>query len=572
MTPFRRWPVVAALGALLAGSVFLDQVPESDRPELAAGDVVKLRAQVADPLPLTTSWYCSIGSSSAQGYADHTVHVSNVGDEPARATLSVLTDSGPGPTVRIDLAARATESLKLSTISAAENAGVVVEIVGGEGVVGHEVSTEHGTATGPCATTVSGSWYLAGGSTRRDSDQFLALMNPFGEDVVLDVTFRTATRERRPEALTALVIPGRSVVVVNVSEYVSIEPVVATTITTIQGRVAAEQLQVANGELGPRGAALVLGTPAPATEWWLPAGRVTDSGDHQLVVFNPGEERAEIEIYFDLSTTDRRGAFGLSAIELSIQPGRFESLDVAELLAALEIPLPLEFGLRVRSDNDVAVLASRSQMYPAVDNTLVGAEDDGATIELTAPDDQSGEGETADGTPPAGDDAAEATIDPSTIERRDPLGGGLVLQDDDRSSEAGDVAVDAAGADPFIDIFDDGAQPAAGTGLGVSAGQQRLSDHWLIPYGRFLPDGGTVLLISAPADALVSIEAVVSGQRIGPERVAVHGDTRRVVPLVLPVSSAALEITSSSPVVVEVQAVDDNGFLSVGAGVPVIDR
>ncbi len=573
MTALRRWPMVGAVAALLIASFLVDQLPRTEEAELLAADPAPLRSSLSDPAPLTTSWYCAIGSSRPGGFADHSISVTSVSEADATATISILTDEGPGPTVRLELGPYTTQTIDLAAVSSAESAAAVVEIVGGRGLVGHEVATAHGSDSGPCATTVSGQWYLAAGSTRRDSDQYLALLNPFGEDVVLDVSFRTSTRERRPEDLSSFVVPGRTVRVVNVSDYVSIEAVVATSITTIQGRVVVEQLQVANGDLGPVGTALVLATPAPANEWFLPAGRVSETGDQQLVVFNPGEDQAELELYFDLSTTDRRSAYGLSAIDLTVQPGRFESLDLAELLRALQVPLPIEFGVRVVSDNDVPVIVSRSQLYPPVDNSLVGAEDSGSTVEVEeaasdAPMDPAGE-TAADPDTPGASESLVVPIDPSTIERRDPLGGSLLRQDDEGHS---DIPEDQLVTDAMLHVLDDDVQLSATTGLAFSPGSPVLAREWLVPHTRVVPDGGSVLLITAVEDALVTVRGMVDGQLLEAERVAIDGETRRVVPILLPVPRSALLITSSSPIAVETQTVDADGVLTVGAAVPLITR
>ncbi|MFW2382462.1 MAG: DUF5719 family protein [Acidimicrobiales bacterium] len=560
MRALQRWPLVGAIGAVLLGSMLLDRVPDTLPPQLEKTESVVLRSAVGNPAPLTASWYCAIGSSAPGGYGNHVINVSNISSEDATATVSVITDIGPGPKIRLELDPYQTQSVDLSSVDSSPNAAAVVEIVGGSGVVGHDIETTYGSSSGPCATTVNGDWYFASGSTRRDSDQFVALLNPFGEDVVLDVTFRTATRERRPEDLSSLVVPGRTVKVINVSDFVSIEPVVATTVRAIQGRVVAEQLQVANGELGPEGAALVLGTPAPAVAWTLPAGRVSAEGDHQLVIYNPGAQQAELELIFDLSTNDRRASYGLNSIDLTVQPGRFESLDVADLIGALEIPLPLEIGLRVVSANEVPIVVSRSQLHPLVDSSLVGAEDSGATVEVAGGD------ETA-----AEDNGEQdvVTIDPSTIERRDPLGGNLVLQETDDEE---DVSIDDLVPDPANAVLDDLAQPTATIGLGVSNGSSSAATDWLVPYTRFEPDGATVVLITATeADALVEIRGMVDGRLLEPERVAVAGRTRRVVPVVLPVLRTVLSISSDAPVSVEVQTVHD-GVITVSGAVPVVDR
>lgn len=583
----QRWPIVGAVVALLVGSIFLDQVPNQAGPVLQPADPINVRSAVYLPSPLTASWYCAVGTSDSAGYAHHTVHVTNASEKQATATLSIVTEDGPGPALRLELGAFATETVELDQVTSAENSAVIVEIVGGQGLVGHDVETEYGSASGPCSTTVAGNWYFASGSTRRDTNQYLALMNPFGEDVVLDVVFRTATRERRPEDLTSFPVQGRTVKIINVADYVSIEPVVAVTITAIQGRVVAEQLQIANGELGPSGAALTLGVASPATEWNIPAGRVTESGDHQLVIFNPGEQQSEIELSIDLSTTEQRTAYGLLPIELSVQPGRFESLDLADLLGALQVPLPIEFGVRVVSENDVPVVVSRSQLYPLVDNSLVGAEDSGATVEVAGGEADGLPNSTVEpdvGTTVEDPDREIITVDPSTIERRDPLGSGagtdaetlggnFLRQDGEPQDNEDDIAIeDLVSANLVQSILGDNAQASPLSGVSARPGYAYATDQWLVPYHRYLPDGGTVLVISAPTDALVSIRGMAGGRLLDPQRVAVVGETRRVVPIVLPVPQSALWITSDAPIAVEVQTVDLDGRLTVTGAVPVLRR
>ncbi|NNF53308.1 MAG: hypothetical protein HKN03_02590 [Acidimicrobiales bacterium] len=583
----QRWPIVGTVAAVLLGSVFLYQVPNQDDPVLVAADPSNVRSAIYLPSPLTASWYCAIGTSDASGYADHTVHITNASGDEATATLSIVTEDGPGPALRLELGAFATESVDLNRVTSAENSAVVVEIVGGQGVVGHDVETQFGLASGPCSSTVAGNWYFASGSTRRDTNQYLALMNPFGEDVVLDVVFRTATRERRPEDLTSFPVQGRTVKIINVADYVSIEPVVATTITAIQGRVVAEQLQVVNGELGPSGAALTLGVAGPSTEWNIPAGRVTETGDHQLVIFNPGDQQSEIELSIDLSTTEQRAAYGLVPIELTVQPGRFESLDIADLLGALQVPLPIEFGVRVVADNGVPVVVSRSQLYPLVDNSLVGAEDSGATVEVAGgeadvPPDPSIEPDESEIVEDP--DREIITVDPTTIERRDPvgsgaitsgdtLGGNLLRQDGEPEEDEDDIAIeDLVSVSLEQIILGDSAQASPLTGLSARPGYAYMADQWVVPYHRYLPEGGTVLLISAPLDALVSIRGMAGGRLLEPQRVAVTGETRRVVSVVLPVPQSALWITSDAPIAIEVQTVDLDGRLTVTGAVPVLSR
>ena len=79
----------------------------------------------------------------------------------------------------------------VSTITAAAEPGVVVEIVGGQAIVSHEVVGQGDLAVEPCARDASTDWYFANGTTVRGAQQFIVLFNPFGDDAIVDVSFLT---------------------------------------------------------------------------------------------------------------------------------------------------------------------------------------------------------------------------------------------------------------------------------------------------------------------------------------------------------------------------------------------
>ncbi len=133
MNAIQRWPIVGAIGALLIGAVLLDRVPENPPPQLQPLETVMQRSLVQQPASLTASWYCVVGSSEPGGYADQTINVSNISDEPATATVSIITDEGPGPSIRLELGSYSTESVDIGSVSSAANAAAVVEVVGGAG-------------------------------------------------------------------------------------------------------------------------------------------------------------------------------------------------------------------------------------------------------------------------------------------------------------------------------------------------------------------------------------------------------------------------------------------------------
>ena len=177
-----RWPFIFVVLGLVAAAVAYDRVSEiPPAVTTEVGSVEVITPSLADPPRLDSVWYCPLGSSATGGFADHEVYISNLASEPAVANLSILTEEGQGAGRRIEVAPLGTERVLLSESQQSDVAGAVVEIIAGDGVVGHAVTTDQGRAEGPCGTQVSNEWYFASGRTELDSTQYLALMNPFPE-------------------------------------------------------------------------------------------------------------------------------------------------------------------------------------------------------------------------------------------------------------------------------------------------------------------------------------------------------------------------------------------------------
>ncbi len=541
-----RWPLVFVLIGLAAAAVVFDRV--STMPTVAIESRAELDVQtpiMSDPPQLNSAWYCPAGSSSPGGFADHEVVIANLSESPAVANLTVLTGEGQGAGRRVELEPQSTQEIALSDSQESTVAGAVVEIIAGEGAVGHRVRTAQGVAEGPCATAVSNEWIFAGGRTEVDSKQYLALMNPFPETAVFSVEFRTLARRRQPQALRGAFVPARSVRVIEVGEYISNESSVATIVTTERGRLVAERLQVLDGELGAEGAALQLGVATPATSWILPAGRIHSGGDHILTVFNPaepvtpvigtdpetGEETvveaddpnlAVIDIEIWPNNPTDLSLYGVVTATREVRPGNFEVIDLGAQAARFGFPLPYELGVRVTSQNQMPIVVERWH---------VGEQLQERSVLLDTSDD---------------DDDAD---------------------NEDSESPQGDFEIPVLGIDeePLL-------QPIASTGLGTSRGVEQLSQRWVIPWVSINGDSTTVA-IAATDEAAVEVRVLANGSFAGPFRVTVPAGGRRTVPLSVPgVEGGAVEIVADAPVAVEALVVEADQRLDVVAAVPTVRR
>jgi len=569
-----RWPYIFVVFGLVAAGVAYDRVSEF-QPEIATeiGAVDVITPSLSDPPRLDSVWYCPLGSSSAGGFADHEIYISNLSSVPAVANLSALTDEGQGAGRRIEVGPLGTERVLLSESQESEVAGAVVEIISGDGIVGHAVTTDQGRAEGPCGTQVSNEWYFASGRTELDSTQYLALMNPFPETARFNIEFRTLARSRQPQALQGAFVPGRSVRIIDIGPNITSEPNVATIVTTERGRLVAERLQLLDGSLGANGAALQLGVARPANSWILPAGRVHEGGDHSLMVFNPAEpnppelvrndegedvllddqsdKTAVVDIQLWPNNPTDLSLYGVVTTTREIRPGSFETLDIGAQALRFGFPLPYELGVNVLVRNDLPVVVERWQVGRALQDPS-----DPSVIAAGEQDE-----EPADTT----DEGADAAGDDGVAE------GDEVATD---SAQAGD---DEAQGDFAVPVFDvDGEplpQPIATAGLSTSRGVEQLSTRWVVPWVTIIGDS-TTIVVASPEEASIEVRMMVNGGFIAPVQATVPRAGRTVVPLILPTGGdgAVVEVRSDVPVAVEAMVVVAGESLDVVPAVPTVTR
>lgn len=590
-----RWPFIFVVLGLLAAGLAYDRVSEPD-PIAATTEVVEfdvITPALSDPPHLDSAWYCPMGSSDAGGFADHEIYISNLADTSAVANLSILTAAGQGAGRRIELAPLQTERVQLSESQESPVAGAVVEIISGEGVVGHAVTTDQGRAEGPCATQVSNRWYFASGRTELDSKQYLALMNPFPETAVFNVEFRTLARSRQPQALQGASVPARSVRIIDIGENITSEANVATIVTTQRGRLIAERLQVIDGSLGANGAALQIGVARPANSWIMPAGRINEGGDHSLIVFNPAEpndpvltvnedgeevlidDQSETTAVVDIQMWPNNPAdlslYGVVTTTREIRPGSFETIDIGAQALRFGFPLPYELGVNVLVQNDLPVVVERWQ----VAKTLQDPSDPAAAI-AAAEDNEEESAESAaegadgeEGSDEAAADAdADADADAAAEADADSQEGEAAEAGSEEGAD-GEAVVD----NPVVDINGEPLpQPTATAGLATSRGVEQLSTRWIVPWVTITGDSTSVIVVS-PEEASVEVRTLTDGGFIGPTRAIVPRGGRTVVPISLPAGGGGvIEVTSDVPVAVEAMTVLPDESLDVVPAIPTIVR
>jgi hypothetical protein len=390
-----RVPALLLLGTL-GVSVFLSsQVGARPILDESPQPVAGLAAPAAQPADAASStWYCAAGTAQSDGFADHTVVVANATDHDVHGVLTVFAGrlekpaapsappsdpaaapsatAPPDPTTTsppatdpaekeevektFTVGAHARGSFRLADIRAAELAAAVVEVDSGGVAVEHQVNGASGTSdVAACASTASPDWHFGWGATTRDAREVLVLFNPFPSDVTVDGVFSTAGGVREPLRWQGLAVPGRSVVGIDLGDDVTRREQVSATIHSRGGLLVVDRLQMFDGSLGKTGVNLDLGQPAAQLNWGFPEGRVGGPDSEQIVVYNPGDKAAEVDVSVVLGPQPE-GTAPPAPFGVVVRPQSFELVDFG---AEARVPKSVGHSTIVRSRNGIPVVAER---------------------------------------------------------------------------------------------------------------------------------------------------------------------------------------------------------------------
>ncbi len=342
-----RTPALVALGAVLVGAIVLAQGSSARTPppgavrEPADGPTVPARSNVS------ASWYCAEGTSTPDGRATETVIVGNLERHPIDVTVTVMPGGGEQPQRRrVSVDTFAQRRIEISTVLAAAEPGVVVEVFGGQAVVEHEVRSTDDFAVGPCTRRAARTWLFTGMTTDRGAQEWLALFNPFGDDAIVDVTFLTANGVDAPGETQALVVPRRSRVSVAVHDLVSREPELAMSVVARTGRVVAEASTQFDGTDARLGLALSPGVNGGARVWRFPSGTSTAGTTRSVSIANFGDAAADVEVELLLDN-----GTNIAPDLVTVPPMGLAAVDVGQRVAA-----GVGYAIEVRAVGDTPLV------------------------------------------------------------------------------------------------------------------------------------------------------------------------------------------------------------------------
>jgi hypothetical protein len=245
---------------------------------------------------ISTSWFCP-GAAAGDGLDAATVVISNPSDVAITASLSLFSDAA-AETQNISVAPR--DRLSVDVLRG-RTVGVVVpavEIIGGIGTVEQQLVYAAGDVTSQCVSQTSNTWYFADGFTAEGSSQRIVLTNPYPESAVVNVSYTTAEGRRTPANLQGVILSALSAKSLSMSDVgAANESQIAVEVIATTGQVIASRMQhyIGGGRLGY---STTVGTPEPLKDWWFTAGRTGSQVTEQLVVFNPSEVDAQLNVAF----------------------------------------------------------------------------------------------------------------------------------------------------------------------------------------------------------------------------------------------------------------------------------
>jgi len=216
-----------------------------------------------------------------------TVGADHVRERRRRHAEVVVTDlADKGKPTQVAFSVPANSVVTKDPRSAGGPGSVTVEWFGGRLLVEEGPTGTRALDLTPCATRTSAHCYFAAGNhaARRASSGSSSTI-PTLPTRVVDVTLRTSSGVRRPDALQGLDIPRRSREIIAVHDIAVRQDRVAVSVDAEAGSVVAAQSLVYTTAAGTPGVALSLGSPTTATDWTF-AGGVTPPADERVLPTN----------------------------------------------------------------------------------------------------------------------------------------------------------------------------------------------------------------------------------------------------------------------------------------------
>ncbi len=279
----------------------------------------------------------------------------------------VLEPSEAAEPLEMSAGSTVTRGLEASEAIAVEGfgspvAGATSHIV--ESRVGRSGTVE-GIGAGNCATDASQNWYFPSGDSSVATDYRLVIANPFPDEAVVQISFMTSGGEETSAQLSEVAVPAGQVEVASISGAAIPQDLLSVRLHSARGRVVAWKALWTKPEGEPSGLEFTLGAPSPATEWYFPAGEVSERARQSITVMNPNDEESSVSVTL---STDEEPVQSSKLIEIAVAPLSSKRLVIPDRLDKKTSNVG-GISAVVTVDNDVPVVAESTTVWDAEDMT-----------------------------------------------------------------------------------------------------------------------------------------------------------------------------------------------------------
>ncbi len=346
-----RGPLIGVVAGLLLLGALADRTRPGPAAPSGAAEDASAMPTAAPASALSSTFYCAGATVTATGTTASSVVVANPRDQEARGSVTVITTNAPPRVVPLVVAPWSATDVSLGQLGPGIAAAAVVDLQSGQ--VAAELSVAGPQGDGdvtPCASSGSGQWYFADGSTARDASLLLSLFNPFPEDAIADLSFSTEQGRAAPGDLQGVVVPARTLVALDIGEQVRRRESIATALTVRTGRLVAAQT-LGRTLPGRAGVSVTLGAPSLAPLWYFPDGFAANGVVERYSLYNPGTREAEVALEANLDE-------GVAEpFEIRVPAGDRVTVTFNE---EARIPKGVGHSVTVRSSNGVPIAATRT--------------------------------------------------------------------------------------------------------------------------------------------------------------------------------------------------------------------
>jgi len=288
----------------------------------------------------------------------HSLFLMNPAGEDTTAKITAYNAEGVVGETTVEVPAPGPTTVGLNAAFGAAGLSVVVESSAGQLVVEHRLADETSADQVACSTSSSDRWFFPAQTTLRNTSAQLHLFNPFPEDASVDISAAVDDGVREPPEWQGLVVPARTSRVIDLGVGAQRRDQFAVSVELRNGQLVAETAQTlvtpAEGDApATRGLRLQLGVPEADSDWTFANGFTGPGVSERLVVFNPGEQPAEVVVQVT--------PFG--AVELLPEPFELEvparRYAVLDLSAETRVPPEGLHAIRVESGDRTPVVVGR---------------------------------------------------------------------------------------------------------------------------------------------------------------------------------------------------------------------